>query len=115
MEDLIFHWGLEGFGAEIFRITEGGKEQFVYRYSSMDFDENDDEVWRQGEVEYESFEEYWKEFVSQKYWLHYHPIFVHEDYKQFIREFLSRINQGSLTERELCKLSLWLEEIVNEG
>jgi hypothetical protein len=115
MEELIFHWGLEGFGADIFRISEGGKERFVYRYSSMDMDENDDEVWRHGEVEYRSFEDYWKEFVSQEHWLHYHPIFVHKDYKPFIREFLNGINQGSLTKRELLKLRLWLGEIVNEN
>lgn len=114
MEELIYHWGLEGFGAEIFRISEGGKERFVYRYSSMDMDENDDEIWRHGEVEFRSFEEYWKEFVSQEHWLHYHPVFVHDDYKPYVRAFLEEIPQDSLTKGELLKLMYWFDEIVNE-
>ena len=114
MEELIFHWGLEGYGAEIYQITENGKVRFLKRYSSMDMDENDDEIWRHGEVEYRSFEDYWNEFVSQEHWLHYHPVFLHPDYKPFVREYLTNIPQDSLTKGELLKLAYWFEEIVNE-
>lgn len=115
MEELIFHWGLEGYGAEIYRITEKGKVRFLKKYSSMDMDENDAEVWRQGVIEYGKFEEYWDEHVSQEQWLHYHPIYLHPDYKPFVREFLTNIPQDSLTKGELLKLVYWFEEIVNEG
>ena len=114
MEKLIFYWGGEGYGSKIFRINEDGKKRFVNRYSSMDFDENDNEIWRQGEVEYGSFEEYWKEFISHAHWFHYHPVFIHDDYKPFIREFLDCLNQESLSEGERLQLDYWLGKIVNE-
>jgi len=114
MEELIFHWGLEGYGAEIYRITEIGKVRFLMRYSSMDMDENDYEIWRYGEVKYTSFEDYWNEFVSQEHWLHYHPIFLHPEYKPFVREYLTNIPQDSLTKGELLKLAYWFDEIANE-
>ena len=91
MEELIFHWGLKGYSAEIYRITENEKNRFLKRYSSMDMDENDDEIWRHGEVEYKTFEDYWNEFVSQEHWLHYHPVYLHPDYKLFVREYLTNI------------------------
>ena len=115
MDELIFHWGLEGYGSKIFRITKDGKERFVNRYTSMNFDENDNDIWRQGEVGFVSFDEYWKEFVSHNHWLHYHVVFLHDDYKPFIREFLTEIPQDSLTKGELIKLIYWSEEIVNEN
>lgn len=115
MEELIFHWGLEGYGAEIYRITENGKVRFLMRYSSMDMDENDDEIWRHGEVEYKSFEDYWVEFVSQEQWLHYHPVYLHPEYRPSIREYLTNIPQDSLTKGELLKLLYWFDEIVNEN
>jgi hypothetical protein len=114
MEELIFHWGLEGYGAEIYRITEDGKVRFMKRYSSMDMDENDDEIWRHGEVEYKSFEAYWNEFVAQEHWLHYHPVYLHPDYKPFVREYLTNVPQDSLTKGELLKLAYWYEEIIHE-
>jgi len=115
MDELLFHWGLEGYSVEIFRITEENQERFVKRFHSMDMDENDDEIWHRGEVECRSFEDYWKEFVSQEHWLHYHPVFVHEDYKSYVREFLIGIPQDSLTKGELLKLVYWFEVIVNEN
>ena len=115
MEELIFYWGLEGYGAKIFRISENEKVRFLKRYSSMDMDENDDEFWRHGEVEYKTFEDYWNEFISQEHWLHYHPVFVHDDYKEYVRKFLSEVPPDSLTKGELLKWMYWFDEIVNEN
>jgi hypothetical protein len=50
MKQLLFHWGLEGGGSEVYQLNENGRERIVQKYSFMDFDENDDEVWRQGEI-----------------------------------------------------------------
>ena len=115
MEELLFHWGLEGYGAEFLRITENGRVRYFKRYSSMGMDENDDEIWRHGEVEYNTFEDYWNEFVSQEHWLHYPPVFLHQDYKPFVREYLINIPQDSLTKGELLKLAYWFDGIVNES
>jgi len=114
MDELIFEWGLEGYSAEIYRITEKGTVRFKKRYSSMDRDEDDNEIWRHGEAEYKSFGEYWNEFVSQENWLHFHPIFLHQDYKLFVRGILEEIPQDSLTKGELLKFEYWYEEIIHE-
>lgn len=115
MQELIFHWGLEGFGAKLYRVTNNGEIRFLKHFSSMDMDENDDEIWRNGEVEYRSFEEYWNEFVSQELWLHCHPVFLHPEYKPFVRDYLTNIPQDSLTKGELLKLMYWFDEIINEN
>ena len=75
MEELIFHWGLEGYSSKLYRISDNHTVSFINRHSSMDFDENDNEVWRKGEQEFLSFEEYWTNFVSREHWLHYQPDF----------------------------------------
>lgn len=111
MEERIFSWSLDGFGSKLFRSTINGKERFVNRYSSMEIDENDQEFWHNGEFEYKSFDEFWREFTDQPHWLRYRPIFVHKDYKPILRDFFNKINQGSLTMAEICRLSLWLHKI----
>jgi hypothetical protein len=111
LEELIFHWGLEGYSAEIYRITENGTVRFPKCYSSMDMDENDDEIWRQGEFEYESFETFWKEFSDHPLWLRYRPIYIHKDYKPFLRDFFDNIPQGSLTMGEKLRFIIWLHKI----
>lgn len=75
----------------------------------MDMDEND--VWSKGNVEYNSFEDFWMDFTDRPIWLRYRPIFVHKDYKPFLRKFFNDIPQGSLTMGEICRLNLWLFKI----
>ena len=111
MEERIFCWSFDGFGSKLFRVTDNGKERFVNRYSSMDIDENHQEVRRNGEFDYPSFEEFWKEYTDQPLWLHNHPIFVHKEYKPYLRDYFEDIPQGSLTMGEICRLSLWLHKI----
>ena len=111
MEKHIFSWSLDGFGSKLFRITENGKERFVNRYSSMEFDESDQEVRRKDEFEYESFEAFWKEFTDHPLRLRYSPLFIHKDYKSFLRDFFDNIPQGSLTMGEKLRFILWLHKI----
>ncbi|MEI6454801.1 MAG: hypothetical protein WCO93_00810 [bacterium] len=112
MEELIFHWGVEGFGAHLFRNVEKGKERFVLRFNSLMIDEDDNEIVKKGEVPYDSFTAYWKEFISQPTWFHYHPVFIHSDYRPFVYDFLLSVNRDLLTEQELDKLNYWFDEIL---
>ena len=114
-EELLFHWGTEGSGSELYKITSGRKVTFVNRFTFFDIDKDDNETWQNCERQYDSFAAYWIEFTEHPHWLHYHPVFVHPDYKPFVREFLIEIPQDSLTKGELLKLMYWLEEIVNES
>ena len=92
VEELIFHWGLEGYGAEIYRITENSKVRFLKRYSSKDMNENDDKIKRHGEVEYKSFEKYWEEFTSVEQWLlttrSSYIMIINSSFENFLLQFL---------------------------
>ena len=104
---LLFHWGLEGGDFEVHRITDNGKEHFVQRYNYMDFDENDDEIWRQGETEYPSFEYFWQEALRDEDWFRCYPLFIHDDCKPIIRKSLDKIVVAGLTEIELSAIERW--------
>ena len=111
MEQPIFSWSLDGFGSKLFRITVNGNERFVNRYSSMNAEENGQEYIFNSEPEFNSFEEFWREFTDQPSWLRYRPVFIHNDYRQLLRDFFTGIDQESLTMSELFRLSLWLHKI----
>ena len=115
MEERIFSWSLDGFGSKLFRITDNRKERFLNRYSSMEISEKDKDVLFNNDLEFYSFEEFWKEFTAQPLWLHYHPIFIHEDYKPFLQDFFSNINLRSLTMSDQFSLILWLHKIEPEN
>jgi len=110
-EERIFAWSLDGFGSKLFRITEPTKIRFVNRYTPMDKDENDHEIKHNREFEYPSFEAFWREFTDHPLWLRFHPIFIHKDYKPFLRDFFANIPQGSLTMGEKLRFFLWLHKL----
>lgn len=107
MEQLLIHWGLEGGGSKVFRVIDKGKERIVRRYSYMDFDENDDEVWRQGEIEHPSFEAFWQEATVDKKWFTRHPVYIHDDCKTIIRKSLNSIDLAGLSEYERRLIDDW--------
>ena len=104
---LLFHWGFEGGGSDVFRITENGKDRIVQRYSYMDFDANDDEIWHQGENQFESFEAYWKEATKDKNWFRGHLVFIHNECKPLIRKSIEAIDVVGLTENEQMVIDRW--------
>ncbi len=111
MEECIFAWSLDGFGSKLFRITETGNLRFINRYCAMDIDENVQAASLNGEYEYQAFEEFWEAFTDQPFWLRFRPIFIHKDYKPFLRDFFDHIPQRSLTMGEICRLTLWLHKL----
>jgi len=112
---LIFQWGSERHGAKVYRIAENGKERIITYSSSIEIDSSSNETYRQKEVEYRSFTDYWNMFVDDEHWLQYHFIYFHEDYKQFFKEYLISINQGLLMQDELLGLQKWLAKVENEN
>jgi hypothetical protein len=106
-EILLFHWGLEGGGSEVYRITEGVKERIVQRYSFMDFDENDDEVWRQGEIEHPSFEAFWQEAQMNPKWYYWHPVFINDDCKKIILSSINSIGASTIQDMDIDIIEDW--------
>ena len=111
MEERIFSWSLDGFGSALFRIREDGREHFVNRYSSMEPGADEEKDCCDEVIEYDSFEEFWKAFTEQPSWLRFPPVFVHDDYKPFLRDFFSKLDQASLALADQFRLSLWLHKI----
>jgi len=107
MENLLFHWGLEGSGSKVFRVSKNGSDRIVRRYSYMDFDENDDEIWRQGEIEHPSFDVFWQEATVNKKWFSRHPVYIHDECKPVIRKSIDGIDMTGLTETELLAVDGW--------
>ncbi|MBM3405086.1 MAG: hypothetical protein FJY10_09395 [Bacteroidetes bacterium] len=104
---LLFHYGLEGGDFEVYRITDNGKDRFVKRFNCMDFDENDDEVWRKGEIEYPSFEAYWQEALRDEDWFRCYPMFIHDDCKPIIQRSINDLELLKMPERDAAVLEVW--------
>ncbi len=113
MEERIFSWSLDGFGSKLFRVTADDNTRFINRYSTMADGEDRAEQQGNEESEYRSFEEFWTDFTGQPCWLRYRPVFVHGDYKPFLLDFFSNINEGALTLGEQFRLILWLFKLEN--
>jgi hypothetical protein len=74
-KSLIARIGVEGGGADIYGSREGGVWSFWTEGTSMDLDENDDEVWRS----WSSQPVARLEDVLPKDWPLFHPIEIHPD------------------------------------
>jgi len=105
MEQLLFHWGLEGGGSELYKVTEDGKDRIVKRSSYVDAEDID--VWHQAETEYPSFEAFWVEAIKNDKWFWWHPVFIHDDCKPIIRESLGEIDLAGLSEYERSIIDEW--------
>jgi|SRR5580698_3589288 hypothetical protein len=76
-------------GGSLFRITEGDKVSFYYNHST--YDDNKDEL-RVFETYFVSFEEFWLELKRNPEWYYLHPLFIHNEQRDFIREELKTVN-----------------------
>jgi hypothetical protein len=89
-KESVLHVGVEGGGATVFRTPlDSGGWTFYVGGSSMDMDENDDEVWRSWEPEpYLRIEDAVKSISNDGGWLFFYPISIHPDYRVAIWELV---------------------------
>ena len=76
-------------GGSLFRTEKDGKVSFYYNYST--YDENKDDL-KVFETYYDSFDAFWKELTKNKEWFYLHPLFVHPEQRDFIRQQLKTVN-----------------------
>jgi hypothetical protein len=76
-------------GGSLFRIEDDGKLSFYYNHST--YDENKDEL-KVFETNYESFDAFWQELIKNREWFYLHPMFVHPEQRDFIKEQLRTVN-----------------------
>ena len=89
-KELYFDISAEDSGGSLYRIPEsGGQVAFLYNYSVCDPATGDVEVF---DTWYISFEAFWKALTEDREWYYRHPLFVHPEQREFVREQLKGVN-----------------------
>ena len=76
-------------GGSLFRINDADKISFYYNHST--YDDNKDEL-QVFETYYNSFANFWEALIKNKEWFYLHPLFVHSEQREFIKEQLKNAN-----------------------
>jgi hypothetical protein len=91
-KELYFDISSEDSGGSLYRVTgEKGGAHFYYNHST--YDDVKDEV-KIFETNYPDFEAFWKELKKDAQWYYRHPLFVHPEQREFVREQLKTVNWG---------------------
>jgi hypothetical protein len=83
-ETILFEFGADGGGATVYKLLNG---KIIEKGSSggiLDEEEDPIKTW---EKIYDNWETWWLNFTTehQDFWIYFHPSFIHDDIKQFIR------------------------------
>jgi hypothetical protein len=85
-KELYFDISSEETGGSLYRVRDaGGKISFFYSYST--YDQSKDEI-RVFEKSFSGFESFWSELTQNPGWHYLHPLFVHPEQRDFVREEL---------------------------
>ena len=89
-KELYFDISSEEKGGSLFRIKKNdGTISFYYNHST--YDSNKDEL-KVFENYYDNFEAFWSEIKKNKEWFYLHPLFVHPEQREFVRNELKSVN-----------------------
>jgi len=90
MKELYFDINSEESGGSLYRIKdEAGKISFLYNHST--YDANRDEI-KIFETAYASFNAFWQMLIKDKQWFYGHPLYVHPEQRNFIKEQLKQVS-----------------------
>src|SRR5579872_4343495 len=88
--ELYFDISSEESGGSLFRIAgKDGAVSFYYNYSTYDSDKDEVKVF---EKKFPDFAAFWKEITGDPKWWYLHPLFVHPEQRNFVREQLKTVN-----------------------
>jgi len=91
-KELYFDIHSEDGGGSLFRIVDdAGEPAFLYNESQTDPVTDEISVF---DTWYVSFEAFWKRLVADAQWYYRHPLFVHPEQRDFVREQLKRVDWG---------------------
>lgn len=89
-QELYFDINSETSSGSLFRIQEpDGRFSFIYHHSS--YNAQTDAV-RVFQTPYLSFEAFWLVLTNNRQWFYMHPLYVHPEQRNFIREQLKTAN-----------------------
>jgi hypothetical protein len=89
-KELYFDISSEDSGGSLYRMVEAdGAVAFLYNYSISDAGTGEVEVF---DTWYTSWEAFWKALSADPKWFYLHPLYVHPEQREFVREALKRVN-----------------------
>jgi len=89
--ELYFDISSEQSGGSLYRVKGLSGTHFYYNHST--YDDSSDEV-KVFETVYADFAAFWKELIKDAKWFYLHPMFVHPEQRDFVREQLKTVNWG---------------------
>ncbi|MEO8710959.1 MAG: hypothetical protein ABI405_02490 [Parafilimonas sp.] len=89
-KELYFDISSEQSGGSLYKIKdEANNISFLYQHST--YDDNRDEI-KIFDTAYPSFAAFWQMLVKDKQWFYQHPLFVHPEQRDFIKDQLQKVN-----------------------
>ncbi len=90
MKELYIDISNENAGGSLYRITEpNGGVHFYYNHSTYNSDTDELQVF---ENHFADFAAFWTYLTADKQWFYLHPLFIHPEQRDFIREKLQHVN-----------------------
>jgi hypothetical protein len=75
-------------GGSLYRITaDDGAVHFYYNHSTYNSDTDELKLF---ETNYPDFNAFWKAILTDKKWYYLHPLYIHPERRNFIREQLEK-------------------------
>ena len=89
-KELYFDISSEKSGGSLYRITDNnGNISFLYQHSVSDEDRDEISVF---ETPYSTFADFWKMLIQDWEWFYQHPLYIHPEQRDFIKEQLQQVN-----------------------
>src|SRR5689334_8852875 len=96
-KELFFDFVSEDGSGAVEKLAGAEKpDQYQYQYTSSDLENDKIQITNKA---FDSFEAFWTAFIQNKYWYCLHPLFIHPEWRAFIKEKLKKVN-WSLVEDE---------------
>ena len=89
-KQLYFDISSEESGGSLYKMKDDlGKTFFQYNHSTYNADSDDIKIF---ETTYSSFNEFWQMLTKDKQWFYQHPLYVHPEQRDFVKEQLQKVN-----------------------
>lgn len=89
-KQLYFDINSEESGGSLYRIKDDtGKTFFQYNHSIYNADSDEIKIF---ETIYSSFNEFWQMLTKDAQWFYQHPLYIHPEQRDFIKEQLQKVN-----------------------
>lgn len=89
-KELYFDISSEQSGGSLYKIKDDADNiSFLYQHSM--YDDNRDEI-KIFDTVYLSFNAFWQMLVKDREWFYQHPLYVHPEQRDFIKDQLQKVN-----------------------